>query len=121
MRILITGSRDWDDFRVIELAIFNTLDEHQVPPEYATIVHGDNPLGADFFASVLASTFGTREERHPAMWNIYGKSAGPIRNLEMIELGADICLAFIKDNSPGASHCALAAKTAGIPTYIWRL
>lgn len=121
MRILITGSRDWPEINTIMNAVFDFTEKPRLPRADVTIVHGNNPNGADFFASVIAPSNQFVEEKHPAMWNIYGRSAGHIRNLEMIELGADVCLAFIKDNSPGASHCALAAKTAGIPTYIWRL
>jgi hypothetical protein len=35
----------------------------------------------------------------------------------MIALGASVCLAFVRNRSPGASQCAYWAREAGIPTY----
>lgn len=117
-RILITGSRTWDNRDVIKEALqMHGTDEHTGLP-VAVLVSGACPSGADQLAEEIWESWGGRVERHPAAWNVYGKRAGFMRNQEMVDLGADICLAFRKNESPGTTHCANAATMAGIPT-IW--
>ncbi|MGI5155786.1 SLOG family protein [Microbispora sp. CA-102843] len=114
-RVLITGSRTWTDEQAIRDAL--AVIAHLSGPENVVIVHGACPTGADALADRIASAWtGMTIERHPAKWKEYGKSAGHRRNAEMVELGADICLAFIMDGSRGASHTAALAEQAGIPT-----
>lgn len=113
MRILITGSRDWQD----RDAIYNLLN--RLVPLHATIVHGDCPTGADALAQKWAeSQPDIKVERYPADWNQYGKSAGPRRNQQMVDLGADICIAFPLSTSRGTRDCMRKAKTAGIPVLV---
>ena len=111
-RVLVTGSRAWDD----PARIYRELGSiaRQVGHGRIVVVHGD-AQGADRIAAVWAGTWPVKEERHPADWVRYGKSAGYRRNAEMVALGADVCLAFIKDGSRGATHCAGLAEKAGIP------
>lgn len=113
VRILVTGSRDWDD----KYAIFNALSDviDETPMEQVTLVSGACPTGADAIAEWEFEYAGGNIERHPADWDTYGKSAGFRRNKEMVDLGADICLAFIKNGSKGASMTARLAEEAGIP------
>ncbi len=113
-RILVTGSRDWDDWRTITGALIQGRRDFS-PDEIPTVVHGC-ARGADFLAAQAARKLGWHVEDHPAGWERHGRRAGPRRNAEMVALGAGICLAFIKDGSPGATHCAGLAEKATILT-----
>lgn len=121
-RILVTGSRDWTDrgrlTSELGCAITEALKGDRWYPDIV-IVHGDCKTGADAMAARLAKAYRYRTEPHPADWRpdgVLDRSAGFRRNAEMVALGADLCLAFIKDDSAGASHCARMAEQAGIPT-----
>lgn len=109
MRILITGSRDWDKVSVIDAILA------QYAPDRPIIVHG-GCRGADQMADVIARRLGLPTEEHKAHWSRYGKSAGFVRNKAMVGLGADLCFAFIKNGSRGATMCADLAEGAGILT-----
>lgn len=112
MRILVTGSRDWDD----EDCIYDALHPYLSGVDH-TLVSGACPKGADEIASMiwLANAYKPSLEEHPADWNRFGKRAGFLRNAEMVNLGADVCLAFIKNGSKGATMTADLAEKAGIP------
>lgn len=117
LRILITGSRTWTDRDAIRHALETVLDqcagdcfEHI---SEVTVVHGA-ARGADRIAGEIATELGCKVEAHPADWDRHGKSAGPIRNSEMVRLGADVCLAFPMQRSVGTRHCMQLARAAGI-------
>jgi len=111
-RILITGSQLWDDWDTI----VKTLDEYSHHDD-VTMVSGACPDGADAMCENYAAELGWKVERHPADWDRYGKRAGYVRNAEMVKLGADYCLAFIKDGSPGSTNTKKLAEDAGIKTF----
>lgn len=136
MRILVTGSRDWTDANTVGLALYEAIEASA--DRDITVVHGACPSGADRLAAEFceseahwleASNTRLEEERHPADWNRHGKAAGFRRNAEMVDAGADICLAFISPcskrscpdpqphGSHGASHTADLAEKAGIPVH----
>lgn len=124
MRILITGSRNWEGIpaqekiyevldRVLDLAV--ALDSQ------LTVVHGHCPDGADAIAHRWATRFkaaGVTVEPHPAQWGILGKPAGFFRNQEMADRGADMCIGFLRDGSSGTTDMLGRAREAGIPTFV---
>lgn len=119
MRILITGSRNHTDRKLIRDAIYRTYCDAGMPDK-VTVVHGACPSGgADKIAHDIALEYGFNVEPHPANWKRYGPSAGPKRNGKMVLLGADICLAFPLGESRGTWDCVSQARARQIPVLIF--
>lgn len=118
-RILITGSRDWEDRAVIRDALRDAWQEAGEPAD-AVLVSGACPKGADRIAEQIWERNGLAVERHPADWDLHGRKAGYMRNHAMVMMGADICLAFIRNNSAGSSHTARMAGKEGLELRVFR-
>ena len=110
--MLVTGSRTWTDTGTIRDALASVWGDGS-----AVLVSGACPRGADRFAEACWTRWGGRVERHRADWDRHGRAAGYRRNTAMVERGAEVCLAFLRGNSRGASHTAALAEAAGIPTH----
>jgi hypothetical protein len=117
VRVLVTGSRTWIRHGKVFDTLFDLLDEFG---DRMVVVHGDCPRGADEMARAWAARMGVQQEAYPADWSTYGRAAGHRRNAEMIGTRPDRVLAFIRDNSPGASGCVELARQAGIPVIEFR-
>jgi len=131
-RVLVTGSRGWTDESAIQTA-FDMVESHNRDQRgVVVLVHG-TAAGADTLAEHEAVRRGWTIEAHPAHWETHTdqcpswhwalpkcKMAGHRRNAEMVSSGADVCFAFIKDKSPGASACLALAEKANIPAHVWR-
>lgn len=127
-RILVTGSRGWNDAATLAAHLGHAACEAHLQRRIPVIVHGACPKGADQIADEVARQHGNQVERHPADWGRHGKKrAGFIRNAEMVALGADLCLAFVlpcvlsscrkkkPHDTHGTAHCVALARKAGIP------
>src|SRR4030095_3110450 len=119
MRVLVTGSRSWEDIHKIYWA-FHHWWESSGNPSSPTLVSGACPQGADALAEYIWERNGWPVERHPADWNRFGRSAGFKRNEEMVLTNPDICIAFIHNYSNGATHTTNLARNHGIETIIYR-
>ena len=126
-RILVTGSRDWTEETTIEhaikteLAVAAALDP---PPSRVVLIHGagqgrNRAPGADTIADRIAARWQISREAYPANWKRYGRGAGPRRNQGMVDLGAQVCLAFPLGESTGTRGTMHKAERAGIPVVAY--
>jgi len=111
MRILVTGSRDWTDDKAIAEALIqgSVAEALRKDTERIIVVHG-GARGTDLLAHYWATKWGWITEAHPA------GNDPKARNQRMVDLGADVCLAFATRWASGTGHCARAARRAGIHT-----
>jgi hypothetical protein len=132
VRVLVTGSRVFSSRTVIRRA----LDVINEQPGPHTLVHGD-AQGADRMAAAYARELGWTLEPHPADWQApcteqcqhrrprvvgtrsdFCPTAGVRRNALMVELGADVCVAFYSTaagvKNVGTTDCVKRAGKARI-------
>lgn len=111
--MIVCGSRGWTDEQAI-------IDRLTALPAGVTIVVGYNPKtgsprGADKLAYLVARVLRLDVETHPADWEQHGNRAGFVRNKEMVDAGADLCLAFWDGQSSGTRDTMDRAYVEGIP------
>ena len=113
MRVIITGSRDWNDPQGIE----NMLE---MLPRSAVILQG-MCRGADLMARDMAKKLGYKVEDFPADWENEGRAAGPIRNKWMLDSGCDLVIAFhyALGTSKGTKDMVRKAVAADVPVIYY--
>jgi hypothetical protein len=130
-RILVTGSQDWDDRE----SIHRVLRALWILAPGAVLVSGACPRGADALAEATWRGLGGEVERHRPVWRpggVFDPAAGMRRSEDMVQLGADVCVAFgtrcarpacagrepdpgwLYHVSHGTGHCARYAEAHGI-------
>lgn len=125
-RVLVTGSREWTDREAVYKALTKAVKDNSHGWR-VILIHGD-ARGADRLADSVARELGWSIEKHPARWeehdddcphyhegNTTCNTAGIRRNREMVDLGADVCVAFLTGESRGTKHCVSIAERKGIP------
>lgn len=125
MRVIVTGSRNWTGqwginkiYEVLD-SVLNMADTMEQGFE---LIHGACPTGADEIADSWAHVSEIADKvmitTWPAAWGTYGKAAGPVRNEQMTTAGADLCVAFLRNNSAGTLDCIGKARRRGIWTVV---
>jgi hypothetical protein len=110
MRVLVCGSRHFNDYELME----KTLETLGI----TTLIEGE-ARGADLLARRYAERRGLDVLPFPALWNKHGKAAGPIRNIQMLTEGRpELVVAFRGPNSKGTKHMIEIAEKAGVEVRI---
>jgi hypothetical protein len=111
MRTIIAGSRDLNSYTLVA----NAVQESGIEP---TVVLSGGARGIDSQAEKWASRRGIPVEYYPAMWKLWGNSAGPRRNVEMAA-NADALIAVWDGSSRGTKHMIETALSKGLTVYVY--
>ena len=134
MIVIICGSRNFNNYDVVEKAIkksgFNI-----------TTVYSGGAKGADALGEAWAKLNNIPIVQFPAKWNDlkqanamiktrenpwthkkerYCHNAGILRNEEMLNSGAEAVIAIQEEVTPGTQHMIKIAKQKDIPVYIYQ-
>lgn len=131
-RVIVTGSRTWDDEQKTADALHEVRREAlRDGADGIVVVHGARPDGADALAAAWCAANGVPMEPRPADEATGGRDAGYLRDQEMVAAGAGLCLVFVGPCTSGrcrrpkphdshdANACAELAANAGMAVRKW--
>lgn len=111
MRLLACGGRNFTDRDFV----FEVLDRIHAKRPIVLVIEG-GARGADRMARMWAISRGIQYVTESAQWELYGKSAGHIRNQAMLDLwNPDGVVAF--PGGRGTADMVSKAKAAGVVVY----
>jgi hypothetical protein len=113
-KVAISGSRRYAKSWLVQQCI--ATEYRKCNGEIVFLV-GDCQTGVDSITKSFLETSGWPFKEFFADWAVHGKAAGPIRNREMINYGADLLIAFPDSGSRGTKDCATYAASKGIEVY----
>lgn len=107
-RIIVCGGRDYAD----RARVWEVLDGLLVEFGAIVVFHG-GARGADALAERWTIERGVTGFASPADWTKHGRAAGPIRNRQMLDAGADLVVAF--PGGSGTADMIKQARARGVP------
>lgn len=130
MRIIIAGSREFDDYKRLELEcnrIFCQFAEEKIIPvsaiESAKVIEiiSGGARGADKLGEKFAKEYKLPLKIINADWNTYGKRAGYLRNEQMAlyaKTDDGVLVAFWDGKSKGTKHMIDLATKHGLKVFV---
>ena len=108
--LCISGSREFNDWELVRLGI------KSLPCDVGLITGGARGVGRE--AYLAGKEFHLNQEVIYAEWDKYGKSAGVIRNIQMIDMASDV-VAFWDMKSSGTKHAIQYAASQGKLRFVF--
>jgi hypothetical protein len=113
MIVAVVGSRGFSDYALLK----EKLDYFAESNSVSCVVSG-GAKGADSLAARWATERGIQLLEFLPDWEKHGKSAGVIRNSQIIEK-ADVCVAFWDGKSRGTAHSISLARSKGVRLLVY--
>lgn len=108
-KLLVCGGRDFNDYAKVKFV----LDKVHTEKKFISLIINGAASGADALSTRWALANSVPVMEFPAAWDVYGLSAGPIRNAEMLRSGRpDGVIAFA--GGRGTANMVNLAMDAGI-------
>lgn len=128
MRVLVCGSRDYQNTDRIYTVLGGLYVNYTAMGGMEFVIVEGGAAGADRIAQQWAryvidqtNNFGqVKLETYPADWRQYGKSAGYLRNVQMLEEGKPhlVCAFFSsQERSRGTAMMVNLARVAGVDVW----
>ena len=119
-RIIICGGRHFKDYEQLESTMNDVMSKIAPWRDVVEIVSG-HCEGADQLGELYAKKHGLPCKVIPAQWEKYGRSAGPIRNSEMIKYAAEaempVVVAFRSPRTKGTNDTVKKATKQGFKVF----
>lgn len=115
MKVAIVGSRTLTSHSQ-GLAIIDFLDAYHAALPITAVVCGE-AKGPDTWGKEWAHENHIEVLSYPAMWDVHGKAAGYMRNVEMAKV-CDRCIAFMENDSRGTAHMVKTVREMGKPCVV---
>ena len=116
-RIIVAGSRGFDNYSLL----CRSMDRITAGIREGIEIVSGHARGADALGEKYAREHGLQVTVIPAHWEIFGRSAGMIRNQEMIDYAlkeSPLLVAFWDGESKGTENTIKRARKAGVDTRI---
>ena len=106
LKVIVCGGREFDNYELVLVVLWSL--------NIGVVIQGA-ARGADTLAAIAARRLGIEMIACPADWKAHPRSAGPIRNREMLKYKPDAVIAFEGGN--GTADMVEAADAAGVTVY----